>query len=90
MTEQKAPQEKEIWAYGHKAVYIRTITEDKDGRWDNESLSLKDGYVVVHKGVNHYVYRIDDEDSYENRTDGYYNDDGFGFVPQDAMERSGV
>jgi hypothetical protein len=31
------------------------------------------------------------EDGYEDRTEGFYgNDDGFGFLPEDPMQRSGV
>lgn len=49
---------KEIRAFGRKSVFDRVITEDARGNWDNRGLYLDDGYVVLHKGKNHYVYRF--------------------------------
>ena len=40
--------------------------------------------------IKKQINRLMATDSWENRTEGYYNDDGMGFLPTDAMERSGV
>ena len=48
--------EKEIWANGKQYTYQKTITEDKNGNWNSDGLSIQDGYVVLHNGSNHLVY----------------------------------
>ena len=69
---------KEIWAYGRKAIFERTIEEDADGKWDNEGLSIDEGYVVIHAGKKHYVYRfacsICGETLTKKNTSEYYPD----------------
>ncbi|MEM3858373.1 MAG: hypothetical protein QW478_03080 [Candidatus Micrarchaeaceae archaeon] len=50
--------ERKLIAFGREGVLEEIRTEDKNGRWDNEGLSYKDGYAVTHQGNKHYVYRF--------------------------------
>ena len=39
------------------ANYVKTETEDKQGNW-NQNYNIKDGYYVIHDGIEHHVYKI--------------------------------
>jgi hypothetical protein len=40
-----------------KAFFIKTATEDKYGRWDDDYWT-KDGYWVIHRGKQHDIYKV--------------------------------
>ena len=40
-----------------KAEYVKTETEDQNGRW-NDNYYVRDGYYVIHRGSEHDIYRI--------------------------------
>jgi len=42
---------------GGVADYIKTETEDARGRW-NDNYYVKDGFYVIHKGSEHYIYKL--------------------------------
>jgi len=41
-----------------KAYFIKTITEDKYGDWDDHWATIR-GEFVIHEGKKHHVYKID-------------------------------
>jgi hypothetical protein len=40
-----------------KAYFVKTETEDKHGKW-NDDYSTRDGYWVLHSGKKHHVYKV--------------------------------
>lgn len=40
-----------------KALFVRTETEDKLGRW-NDRYKTKDGYYVIHEGKKHHIFKV--------------------------------
>lgn len=41
-----------------RAYFIKTITEDKHGNWDDHWSTIA-GEFVIHEGKYHHVYKID-------------------------------
>lgn len=39
------------------ATYVKTETEDKYGRW-NDDYWTRDGYYVIHDGKRHHIYKV--------------------------------
>ena len=40
-----------------KAYFIKTITEDKNGNWDDHWSTIA-GEFVIHEGKKHHVYKV--------------------------------
>ena len=40
-----------------KALYVKTEVEDEIGNW-NDRWNVRDGFYVIHNGVEHDVYRL--------------------------------
>ena len=49
---------KKILTVNGEAKYIRTDTEDKNGRWQGDNLYMKDGYFIIHDGNKHHIYYV--------------------------------
>ena len=49
--------EKTIETINGEAEFVKTETEDKNGKW-NDNYYTKDGYWVIHRGIKHDVYKV--------------------------------
>ena len=47
-----------------KAYFVKTITEDKYGNWDDHWETIR-GEFVIHEGNKHHVYKIGYDKGYE-------------------------
>ncbi len=49
--------ERKIDTVAGPAEFVRTETEDSEGRW-NDDYNVRDGFYVLHRGREHHIYKV--------------------------------